>query len=83
MADKIEGRMAGLLAAEGLTLAGLEADAKRPVGRPRTRPANAAGISVYLDRDTELPAVNAAARRAGLSTVEWLRQVVLAAAKRK
>jgi hypothetical protein len=83
VADKIEERIRGLLADEGLTLEGLGADAKKGPGRPRTRPADEVKLTVSLARAGELDAVNAAADRAGLSTAAWLRQVVLAAARRK
>lgn len=74
--DKVEKRLAKLLGDAGLALEGLEADAKRGRGRPRTR---AAGVRkrAWYATDAEIAALRAEADAAGVSVEELVRRRAL------
>lgn len=74
--DKSEKRLAKLLGDAGLTFAGLEADAKRPRGRPRKTPVGARERK-WLATDEEYARAEAAAARLGISVPELVRRRVL------
>lgn len=77
--DKIEKRIRGLLATEGLTPEGLGADARRPVGRPQNTARRPVGSKArkWWATDEEYAAVRAAADRLGITVEELARRRVL------